>query len=155
MASRSPLRVNAAEEQASYRKAVAEILRTVQTEEEVTLLEISEKIDVSLGTISNAANKKADLSSVYLNRIGQAYGPHYLDPYAALSGGRMIRREPAASNDILPALGLIAHRIAVARSRPGAVEHLPDQLAYLPDLVRIYHDIGALICAIEKKRDAA
>jgi hypothetical protein len=65
MNARNVLHVNAVEETAAYRSAVAEILRRVQSGEGLTLLEISERIDVSLGTISNAANKKADLSPTY------------------------------------------------------------------------------------------
>jgi transcriptional regulator with XRE-family HTH domain len=152
------LRVNAVEEQAAYRGAVAEILRNVQNDEGKTLLEISERIDVSLGTISNAANKKADLNPIYLNRIGQVFGPHYLDPYAALAGGRMVARDPDATADILPLTLMVGQRIAEARSSnsPGGVrEILPEKLAYLPELRRLHRESGALICQIERERDAA
>ena len=43
MPHRNVLRVNAVEETEAYRSAVAEILRRVQSEHELTLLEISER----------------------------------------------------------------------------------------------------------------
>ena len=152
------LRVNAVEEQAAYRNAVAEILRDIQSDHEVTLLDISEKIDVSLGTISNAANKKADLNATYLNRLGQAYGAHVLDPYAALAGGRMVPKDPGDSEDVLPVMTMATARIAAARcpSSPGGPsETLREQLGYLPDLRRLQRELAALIGKIETRKAAA
>jgi len=152
------LRVNAVEEQEAYRSAVAEILRNVQNDHGTTLLEISERIDVSLGTISNAANKRADLNPIYLNRIGRAYGVHSLDPYLALAGGRAVAREPDPSADILPLTNLVSFRISSARSpgSPGGPrELLKERLDYLPDLKRLVREGQALICQIERERDAA
>jgi len=152
------LRVNAVEEQEAYRSAVAEILRNVQNDHGTTLLEISERIDVSLGTISNAANKKADLNPIFLNRIGRAYGVHMLDPYLALAGGRAVAREPEGGRDLLPRLTLVGHKVAVARSEKspgGARETLRERLAYLPELRRLSIEVAAEICQIERERDAA
>src|SRR5690606_15809038 len=84
------LRVNTVEEQERYRKAVAAVLVNIQHEYGVTLQEIAEAIDVSLGTISNAANKKADLSSIYRDRLGQVFGGHVLNPIAARYGSQYI-----------------------------------------------------------------
>lgn len=116
MSASNVLRVNAGEETTAYREAVAEILRRVQCDHGVTLLEIAERIDVSLGTISNAANKKTDLCAPYLNRLGRAFGPNTLDPYAALSGGRMIPLEADDSADALPSTTAAIHKLALARS---------------------------------------
>ena len=152
------LRVNATEEQEAYRSAVSEILRNVLADHGTTLLEISEKIDVSLGTISNAANKKADLNPIFLNRIGRAYGVHVLDPYLALAGGRAVPREADNPADILPLTNLVSFRIASARtpaSPGGAREILNERLGYLPDLKRLVREGQALICQIERERDAA
>src|SRR5688572_22759031 len=84
------LRVNSVAEQSDYMRAVAEILRHVQADHGLTLLEIADKIDVSLGTISNAANKKSVLNPLYLSRLAQLFGPHTLDPFVRLSGGRVV-----------------------------------------------------------------
>lgn len=116
MASSNVLRVNSAEEQTAYRVAVAEILRRVQCDHGVTLLEIAEQIDVSLGTISNAANKKTDLNATYLNRLGCKFGPGTLDPYAALSGTRTVPLEAGNACDALPSTTAAIHKLALARS---------------------------------------
>lgn len=152
------LRVNAVEEQEAYRSAVAEILRNVQGDHKTTLLDISERIDVSLGTISNAANKKADLNPIYLNRLGRAYGPSSLDPYVALAGGRVVAKAADEPGDVLPVLTLASARIAEARSPSspaGIVETLREQLGYLPELRRVQREVSAEICRIEARRDAA
>lgn len=152
------LRVNVTEEQADYRDAVAEILRNIQNDHRATLQEIAEKVDVSLGTISNAANKKADLNAIYLNRLGLAYGAHHLDPYAKMAGGRIVALETEMEGDVLPVLSLATYRVAQARtpgSPGGVVETLHEQLGYLPDLRRLRREVEALICRIEARRDAA
>ncbi len=152
------LRVNATEEQERYREAVAEILRNVQTDYKVTLVDIAERIDVSLGTVSNAANKKADLTATYLARLGSVYGACYLDPYARISGGRMVERERDASTDILPTLTMVAHLKALHRSptsEGGIAETLREKLQQLSELRRLRREIDAEIAEIEQRRDAA
>ncbi|WP_066770033.1 helix-turn-helix domain-containing protein [Sphingobium sp. CCH11-B1] len=152
------LRVNEVEEREEYRSAVAEILRNVQNDYGVTLLEIAETIGVSLGTISNAANKKADLSATFLQRIGRAYAPTELDPYYRLSGGRAVARANETDGDIMPLLLRTGAQIATARcpSSPGGVsEVLRERLGYLPDLRRLRRETDALIALIEAERDAA
>src|SRR6187431_1448852 len=157
MSGHNVLRVNAVEEQTAYRLAVAEILRRVQSEHGVTLLEIADKIDVSLGTISNAANKKADLNATYLNRLGVVFGPNTLDPYAALSGGRMVPLEVSMQRDVLPFVQRAGLRIAEARdpaSPGGPRETLREKLGYLPDLRALQKELGSLICLIEQEAAA-
>lgn len=154
MAGNSVLRVNTVEEQAAYRVAVAEILRRIQSEHGVTLLEIAERIDVSLGTISNAANKKTDLCATYLNRLGIGFGPHTLDPYAALSGGRMVPLVVSVERDVLPFINRAGLKIAEARdpaSPGGTRELLTEKLGYLADLRALQKEAGALICQIEQE----
>lgn len=151
------LRVNEVEEREAYRSAVSQILREVQNDHAVTLLEIAETINVSIGTISNASNKKCSLDPIYLKRIGSAYGCHHLDPYARLVGGRVVAIDPDGGEDVLPIISLAAHRIAMARSpgSPGGVsETLGEQLGYLPDLRKMQRDIAALIVRIERRAAA-
>lgn len=126
------LRVNASEETTAYRNAVAAILLDIQRERRLTLHDISETIGVSLGTISNAANKKGDLSPTYLKRLGQAFGAEMLDPFAALSGGRMVRLQPNEA-DPLPALLSLATALCQAQSEGKSHDHRV-KLAMLPDL---------------------
>lgn len=146
------LRVNAVEEREEYRDAVAEILRNVQHDHQVTLLDIADRIDVSLGTISNAANKKADLCAPFLKRIGKAFGVSSLDPYVRSIGGRVMPTEADGAVDILPTILNTGHQIATARtaSSPGGIiETLSEKLGYLPELRRLRRETDALINKIE------
>jgi transcriptional regulator with XRE-family HTH domain len=152
MAGSNVLRVNALEERTAYRDAVSEIIRRVISERETTLIQIAEAIDVSLGTISNAFNKKADLCPTFLNRLGKAFGPHVLDPYVKLSGGRVIPLEISAERDILPLVARVNLKIVEARdpASPGGVRELPREKAnYVPDLRVLRKELDVLICQIE------
>lgn len=146
------LRVNSVEEQSRYRNAVAQILLDIQRERGLTLHDIADTIDVSLGTISNAANKKNDLSVTYLARLGDAFGPEMLNPYAALSGGRMVPLQPSEA-DALPSLTASIHRIAVARSpdSDGGVRTTHRELlAMVPDLKAAQAAITNLLMQAER-----
>lgn len=149
---RNVLRVNSVEETARYRNAVSQILLSVQQEHGLTLHEIAETIDVSLGTISNAANKKADLSPTYLQRLAQAFGPTVLDPFTAMSGGRVVPLEPQEI-DALPSLTATVHSIAQARSDKGRITH-NELLAMLPNLKEAQAAITSLIMKAEGLRAA-
>lgn len=146
------LRVNSIEEQARYRSAVARVLVNIQHEYGLTLHEIAEAIDVSLGTISNAANKKADLSSIYRDRLGYVFGGHALNPIAALYGSQHIPLH-GRDSDILPLVARVSLKIAEARapgSDGGVVETHREKLKYLPDLMALQSDLAALVVEIEE-----
>lgn len=147
------LRVNSVEEQSRYRNAVAQILLDVQRETGLTLHEIAETIDVSLGTISNAANKKNDLSVTYLARLGECFGPEMLNPYAAIYGGRMVPLDAKSGADILRLVAKVNLRVAEARdpSSPGGVREVhSEKLGYLPDLLALQRELEAEIQSIRE-----
>lgn len=147
------LRVNSVEEQASYRNAVSEILLCIQRESGHTHIEIAETIDVSLGTISNAANKKCDLNATYLKRLGERYGAHCLNPYLALMGARAVPLDGSNVLDILPQLMRAGTSIAEARhpsSKGGHAETHCERLGYLPQLEALQAELAALIVSIRK-----
>lgn len=151
------LRVNEIEEQTAYRKAVAQIIEDIQRYEkrgdrQINLVEIADEIDVSLGTISNAFNKKTDLSPSYLTRLGKRYGAGYLNPYFALVGAQAAPIDNTLTSDILPLLMAVGHKIASARDPegPGGVIEVPQEKAgYLPDLKRLSHRSSCLVQEIE------
>lgn len=145
------LRVNTTQETASYRNAIARILLDLQAHYNITLHDIAETIDVSLGTISNAANKKTDLSPTFLKRLGECFGPEFLNPYAALSGGRMVPLEPKDA-DPMPALLALATTICEARASGRERDHRV-KLAMVPDLKAAQAAITSLL--IEAERIAA
>lgn len=146
------LRANAVEEQNAYRCAVARVLLNIQQDFGVTLQEIAEAIDVSVGTIANAANKRNDLSPIYQQRLGKVFGAAILDPLARLYGGRSVPSD-AAEFDALPALSASVHKIALARSpdSPGGVaETHCELLQMLPDLRKAQSAIAAMIAKAER-----
>lgn len=146
------LRVNSVEETTRYRTAVAAILLDIQRDRNLTLADIAEAIDVSLGTISNAANKKTDLSVTYLKRLGEHFGPEMLNPYAALAGGRMVPLAPTEA-DALPSLSASVHSIAIARSPDSQggerITH-NELLAMLPSLKAAQAAITNMILQAER-----
>lgn len=150
--------VNDAQETEDYREAVAEILRRIQADHHITLTEVAGQTGISFNTISNAANKKSDLTARFLRRLGKRYGCHYLDPYAGLADGRMVPTSPDSGSDILPSLMAVGTHIAQARSpqsEGGTSETLREQLGYLPYLRRHLREVEALIHSIETRKDAA
>lgn len=157
------LRVNGAEETTAYRNAVAEIIARILAEQSrpdasYTLVEIAERIDVSLGTVSNAFNKRADLSPTYLNRLGKAYGAHILDPYVKLAGGRVVPLHPVDRRDVLPFIARAALKVAEARdpeSPGGEREVHTERFGYLPALLDLQRELAALICEIEAEKARA
>ena len=146
------LRVNSVEETMAFRAAVARVLTNIQHDHGLTLQEIAETIDVSLGTISNAANKKTDLSPTYQQRLARAFGCSVLDPIAKLSGGQIIPIKSDGGADILPLLSRAALAVAEARdpeSEGGVTETHREKLNQLPYLRRVHAELSALIVSIE------
>jgi hypothetical protein len=150
------LRVNPVEERNDYRQAVARILLDIQRDTGATHIDIAEAIGVSLGTISNAANKKVDLCSTYLSRLGKWFGGEYLDPYHALYKTRSVPLEPTNVRDVLPFLARAMSAIAEARdptSPGGGRETYREKLSYLPELERLQAELAKVICDIRALRE--
>lgn len=146
------LRVNSVEEQSRYRDAVAEILLEIQKHEKATLIDIAEAIDISVGTISNAANKKNDLNPIFLARLGQFYGWHVLQPFASLFGALLQPLETTGTADILPFINRAGLQIAEARdpAGPGGVREIhTERFGYLPALRDLHRQASILIAQIE------
>lgn len=145
------LRVNSIEEQARSRAAIATVILNIQQEYGLTHLEIANAIDVSLGTISNAANKKGDLSSIYRDRLALVFGGHVLNPIAARFGSHIVPLH-GREGDILPLVARVNMKIAEARcpTSPGGVAEVhTERLGYLPDLRNLQRDLASLIVEIE------
>ena len=146
------LRVNTVEESNALRTALARVLTNIQYDHGLTLHDIAETIDVSLGTISNAANKKTDLSPVYRQRLEKAFGPEVMNPVAALSGGRVVPLD-ATEQDALPSLSASIHRLAVAQSpdSPGGSSIIHSELlSMMPELRAAVSALNALIVRGER-----
>lgn len=149
---RNVLRPNAAAETEDYRTAISRIILDIQRDTGETILEIADRIDISTGTLSNALNKRNDLSAVYLRRLGVAYGSHYLNPFAALYGAKHMPLE-ALDEDALPPLSASVHRLAVAQSpdSPGGPKIVHSELLdMLPDLRAAQRALSHLIARAER-----
>lgn len=151
MNARNVLHVDEFAEQTAYRNSVAQIIGDIQAAHGKELTDIAEEIDVSRGTMSNAFNKKCDLSPIYLKRLGKKYGAAFLNPYFALFGAQAapIGRR---TKDILPIVTRVAHKIALARDPegPGGTTEVPqERKAYLNDLKELQHETGSLISEVE------
>lgn len=137
----------------AYRFAVATIIGDIERLAGKTLVDIADDIDVSLGTISNAKNRKTDLSAEFLARLGQFYGGAYLNPYFALFQSQAAPIEKRPSKDILPIMTKVAHKVAAARDPDGpggAVEVPQEKLGYLSDLKALLQTAGTLVSHIEE-----
>lgn len=135
-----------------YRDAVARIIEDIRRDTKDDLIDIAEAIDASVGTVSNAANRKADLSPVYLIRIAQRYGAGYLNPCLNIANAQAAPLDGTLTSDILPMVMAVAHKIACARdpAGPGGATEVPqEKAAYLPDLKKLNHRSGYLIQEIE------
>jgi len=136
----------------AYRSAVETIIRDIQRTTGDTLIDIAENIGSSLGTISNAVNRKADLNATYLARIGQCYGGGFLNPYLAMFDAQAapIKRKP--QKDVLPVLTGLAHEIAKARDPqgPGGATEVPqERKGYLGKAKELQHELGCMIAEVE------
>lgn len=148
------LRADALAGSASYRHAVARIIDDIRHDNpQLDLVDIAEAIDASVGTISNAANKRTDLSGVYLLRIGQKFGAGYLNPCLNMAQAQAAPLDGSLASDILPMFMAVAHKVACARDPegPGGVVEVPqEKAAYLPDLKRAVNNGATLIKEIEE-----
>lgn len=138
--------------QKSLRKAVAQIIRAVQLEHELTDDDLADEVGISVGTVRNARNAATDLNAATIAKIGAKYGAEVLDPYAALYGARNVPLE-AHHDDALPSLTGAVHRLAVAQSPASPsgpnLDH-QELLDMLPDLKAAQRAINALVCRAEK-----
>ena len=150
----SVLRVNPIAETAAYRRAVATIIRDIQRDCDIDLIDIAESIGVSLGTISNAVNERTDLNAIYLSRLGKRYGGSYLNPYLQMADIQAAPLEGSIEADILPLLTALTHKVACARDPegPGGAAEVPQERSeYLPVLKQVNKATGRLAKQIEEQ----
>jgi hypothetical protein len=152
------LHVNRAQEQTALLDASHEVVRCLIASYGLTLIDLSEKVDCTVQTISNAFNKKHTLSQAIQTRIGRLFGPDALDPIAKLSGGRMVPLDADDTSDALPPITAVVHNLAVARSpnSPGgeAITH-GEILAMEPDIDAAMRVLSALKVRANAIRAAA
>lgn len=68
--------------------AVANVIRDIQREHDLTDLQFAERIGVHVNTVSRARNKQTKLDMTTIARIGAVFGEQSLRPFTSLwSGG--------------------------------------------------------------------
>lgn len=144
------LSFNKAKERECYRAAVKQIILDVQYKYNITLQDISDATDISIGTIINAAGEKCDLSPTLLKRIGQCFGPEMLNLYVGLFGGRIVPLQPSEV-DPMPALAGLLHAICKARAEGTERDHRV-KLAMLPELKAAQAAITNMVLHAEELR---
>lgn len=147
-------KVGGPKEQARYRQAVSAMLNDIKRDTALTWIAIAERLDISVGTIYAARDCEADLSGLYLIRVGAAFGGSYLNPLLKLVDIQAAPLEGSIEADILPLLTALTHKVACARDPegPGGAAEVPqEKAAYLPDLKRVNKATGRLAKQIEEQ----
>ncbi len=123
------------------RCAIANIIRDIQRQHDLTDLQLASKIEVHVNTIERARNKKGTLDSEILNRLGACFGEEAMQPVKALWG----RDGSTASEDPLPA-------VADALSAISRAKGIKGQMDALPAAKEAAEALQAWILEVERKR---
>lgn len=140
------------------RKALADIIRALQSRHSLTDEQLAAELHVSAGTIANVRNERTDLNQETIAKIGARFGVETLDPWSACFGGRNVPREHTEGRVSLSAVTGGLHKLSLAtdpESKGGeAITHC--ELAdMLPDLKAGQRLFNSLIARAEKLGIAA
>ena len=125
----------------SLREAVRNIILDIQKESGETDHETAERLGISVGTLRNARDRRNDLGSLTIAKIGYEYGDEAIAPYAALWA------IPAGEGAVDP-IGALADALsAISRAKGPKAEM--DALPAAKDAVEA---VQAWILDIERKR---
>lgn len=138
----------------SLRAAVSAIIRDIQREHEETDQCTADRLGVSVGTIGNARNGKADLGALTIAKIGAIYGPAAIDPYNQLYGATAHLTNPAACDPLADLARGVATICDMRRAEGpgGPVETPKERLDALPTLKAARASLDAYIAGIERMR---
>ena len=131
------------------RKALADIIRSVQANHGLTDEQLAGELHVSAGTIANVRNERTDLNQETIAKIGARFGVETLDPWSACFGGRNVPREAAEGRVSLSAITGGLHKLSLATDpdSPGkeAVTHceLADMMGDLKAMQRLVNGLIA------------
>ena len=140
------------------RKALAQIIRSVQAEHGLTDEALADRIGVSDGTIRNVRNERTDLNQETIAKLGARFGPECLDPWSACFGGRNVPKEASDGRISLTAVTGSLHKLSVAtddNSDGGGVITHRELADMLPDLKATQRLVNSLIARAERMGIAA
>lgn len=98
----------------TLRKALADIIRAVQSQNSLTDEQLAGELHVSAGTIANVRNERTDLNQETIAKLGARFGVETLDPWSACFGGRNVPREASEGRVSLTAITGSLHKLSLA-----------------------------------------
>lgn len=140
------------------RDALAQIIRSVQSEHRLTDEALADVLGVSKGTIANVRNERTDLNQETIAKLGARFGPECLDPWSACFGGRNVPREASDGRISLTAVTGSLHKLSLATddaSDGGAAVTHHELADMLPDLKATQRLVNSLIARAERLGIAA
>ncbi len=140
------------------RDALAQIIRSVQSEHRLTDEALADVLGVSKGTIANVRNERTDLNQETIAKLGARFGPECLDPWSACFGGRNVPREASDGRISLTAVTGSLHKLSIATddaSDGGAAVTHHELADMLPDLKATQRLVNSLIARAERLGIAA
>lgn len=140
------------------RAALAQVIRSIQSQHRLTDEALADEVGVSTGTIANVRNERTDLNQETIAKLGARFGPECLDPWSACFGGRNVPKDATEGRVSLTAVTGSLHKLSVATDEdsPGkeAITHC--ELAdMLPDLKATQRLVNSLIARAERMGMAA
>lgn len=142
----------------TLRKALADVVRCVQSQHGLTDEQLAGELHVSPGTIANVRNERTDLNQETIAKIGARFGVETLDPWSACFGGRNVPRETSDARVSLSAITGGLHKLSLATdpdSKGGeAITHC-ELAGMLADLKAMQRLANSLIARAEQLGIAA
>lgn len=142
----------------ALRGALAQVVRSVQSEHSLTDEALADLIGISNSTVANVRNERTDLNQETIAKLGKRFGPECLDPWSACFGGRNVPREASDGRVSLTAVTGSLHKLSIATDDNsdggGAITHreLADMI---PDLKATQRLVNSLIARAERMGIAA
>lgn len=134
------------------RKALADIVRSIQSQHGLTDEQLAGELHVSPGTIANVRNERTDLNQETIAKIGARFGVESLDPWSACFGGRNVPRETSDARVSLTSITGGLHKLSVAtdpESEGGEAVTHRELAAMVPDLKAMQRLANSLLARAE------
>jgi transcriptional regulator with XRE-family HTH domain len=134
------------------RRALADIVRSIQSHHGLTDEQLAGELHVSPGTIANVRNERTDLNQETIAKIGARFGVESLDPWSACFGGRNVPREASEARVSLSSITGGLHKLSVAtdpESEGGEAVTHRELAQMVPDLKAMQRLANTLLCRAE------
>lgn len=140
------------------RKALADVVRSIQSAHGLTDEHLASELHVSAGTIANVRNERTDLNQETIAKIAARFGVETLDPWSACFGGRNVPREASDGRVSLTSVTGGLHKLSLATDPDSdggeAITHR-ELAEMLPDLKAGQRLFNSLIARAERLGIAA